>query len=230
MRNWLHVRSELPRLDRPPGFDDDVEFSEALVEHFLELFTEPGDVVLDPFVGFGTTLRVAERMGRRAVGIEMLPGRADYVRGHVADPTSVITGDARALRSLGIGAIDFSITSPPYMTKADHPENPLNAYRSLDGDYDRYLEDLRDVYVQIAELLRPDRVAVVNVANIRYGGPDITPLAWDVGRVLSDVLHFDGEVVVCHDVDLPHLTNDYCLVFRKLPEEADDQRPRDADA
>ena len=215
MRNWLHVRSELPRLDRPPGFDDDVEFSEALVEHFLDLFTEPGDLVLDPFVGFGTTIRVAERMGRRAIGIEMLPGRADYVRGHVADPTSVITGDARALRSLGIGAVDFSITSPPYMTKDNHPENPLNAYRSLDGDYDRYLDDLRDVYVQIAEILKSDRVAVVNVANIRYGGPDITPLAWDVGRVLSDVLHFEGEVVVCHDVDLPHLTNDYCLVFRK---------------
>ncbi|MEX1007580.1 MAG: DNA methyltransferase [Acidimicrobiia bacterium] len=215
MRNWFHVRSELPRPDRPAGYDDDVEYSEALVEHFVDLFTEPGDVVLDPFMGFGTTLMVAERMGRRAIGIEMLPERAEYVRGRVADPASVITGDARELRSLGIGAIDFSMTSPPYMTKDNHPENPLNAYESLDGDYDRYLVDLRDVYVQVAELLKPDRVAVVNVANIRYGGPEITPLAWDVGRALSDVLHFEGEVVVCYDIEPPELTNDYCLVFRK---------------
>jgi hypothetical protein len=101
------------------------------------------------------------------------------------------------------------------MTKDNHPENPLNAYRSLDGDYERYLADLRDVYVQLAELLKPDGVAVVNVANIRFGGPDVTPLAWDVGRVLSEVLHFEGEVVVCHDIEPAELTNDYCLVFRR---------------
>ncbi len=130
-------------------------------------------------------------------------------------PASVITGDARDLRALGIGPVDFSMTSPPYMTKDNHPENPLNAYRSLDGDYERYLADLRDVYVQLAELLKPGGVAVVNVANIRVGGPDITPLAWDVGRVLSEVLHFEGEVVVCHDVEPAELTNDYCLVFRR---------------
>jgi DNA modification methylase len=215
MRSWLRVRSELPRRDRPAGYDDDVEFTEELVEHFLALFTEPGDLVLDPFVGFGTTLRVAERMGRRGIGIELRPDRADYVREHVGEPESVITGDARELGSVGIGTIDFSITSPPYMTRHNHPENPLNAYRSLDGDYDRYLVELRDVYVQIAELLKPNGVAVVNVANIRFGGPEVTPLAWDVGRVLSDVLRFEGEVVVCHDIDPPHVTGDYCLVFRK---------------
>ena len=217
MRGWLHVPSVLPRPDRPPGYDEDVEFSEALVEHFVREFSQPGDVVLDPFVGFGTTLVVAERLGRKGVGIEMRPDRADLCRTRVSDGASVITGDARELRTLGIGPIDFSMTSPPYMTKDNHPENPLNAYRSLDGDYERYLADLRDVYVQVAELLKPEGVAVVNVANIRVGGPDITPLAWDVGRVLSDVLHFEGEVVVCHDIEPAELTNDYCLVFRRQP-------------
>lgn len=215
MRGWLHIPSVLPRPDRPPGYDHDVEFSEALVEHFVAEFSQPGDVVFDPFVGFGTTLVVAERMGRKGVGIEMRPERADLCRTRVADGASVITGDARELRTLGIGPVDFSMTSPPYMTKDNHPENPLNAYRSLDGDYERYLADLRDVYVQVAELLKPDGVAVVNVATIRFGGPDITPLAWDVGRVLSEVLHFEGEVVVCHDIEPAELTNDYCLVFRQ---------------
>jgi DNA modification methylase len=214
MRGWLYVRSELPRSDRPEGYDHDVEYTQQIVEHFLREFTQPGDVVLDPFLGFGTTLVVAERMGRRGIGIEMLPERAEYCRTRVADPASVVTGDARTLRSLGIGPIDFSMTSPPYMTRDNHPENALNAYQSDDGDYERYLEDLRDVYVQVAELLKPGGVAVVNVANIRYGGPDITPLAWDVGRVLSEVLHLEGEVVLCHEVEPPELTNDYCLVFR----------------
>ena len=85
MRGWLHIPSVLPRPDRPPGYDDDVEFSEALVEHFVTEFTRPGDVVFDPFVGFGTTLVVAERMGRKGVGIEMRPERAELCRSRVAD-------------------------------------------------------------------------------------------------------------------------------------------------
>jgi hypothetical protein len=137
------------------------------------------------------------------------------VRERLGTDVTILTGDARRLRELDIGPVDFSMTSPPYMTRDNHPEDALDGYRSHGGDYEQYLEDLRDVYVQLAELLRPGAFAVVNVANIRFGGPDITPLAWDVGRTLSDVLHFEGEIVICHEVEPPELTNDYCLVFRK---------------
>ncbi len=47
-------------------------FPEALPEWFIKLFTEKGDVVLDPFLGSGTTMRVAKQMGRNSVGIEVL--------------------------------------------------------------------------------------------------------------------------------------------------------------
>jgi adenine-specific DNA-methyltransferase len=43
---------------------------ERLLERVLSLSTEPGDWVLDPFLGSGTTAAVAEKMGRRWVGIE----------------------------------------------------------------------------------------------------------------------------------------------------------------
>ena len=47
-------------------------FPEALPEWFIKLFTKPGDRVLDPFLGSGTTSRVAKRMGRNSTGIEIL--------------------------------------------------------------------------------------------------------------------------------------------------------------
>jgi adenine-specific DNA-methyltransferase len=43
---------------------------ERLIARILELSTDPGDWVLDPFLGSGTTAAVAHKMGRRWVGIE----------------------------------------------------------------------------------------------------------------------------------------------------------------
>ena len=55
-------------------------FPEALPEWFIKLFTQPGDWVLDPFMGSGTTLRVARRLGRHAIGIDVVPEYCERVR------------------------------------------------------------------------------------------------------------------------------------------------------
>jgi site-specific DNA-methyltransferase (adenine-specific) len=50
-------------------------FPEQLVTRCILATTKPGDLVLDPYAGSGTTLRVAKTLGRRAIGIEQ---REDY--------------------------------------------------------------------------------------------------------------------------------------------------------
>ncbi len=44
-----------------------------VVRQWIELYTEPGDLVVDPFAGYGTTVAEAERLGRRAMGYEIDP-------------------------------------------------------------------------------------------------------------------------------------------------------------
>ena len=46
-------------------------FPEWLPEFFIKLFSNPGDVILDPFLGSGTTYRIAEKLERIPVGIEI---------------------------------------------------------------------------------------------------------------------------------------------------------------
>ncbi len=57
-------------------------FPEALPEWFIKLFTKENDWVLDPFMGSGTVLRVAHRMNRNSLGIEIQP---DYYRQFMRD-------------------------------------------------------------------------------------------------------------------------------------------------
>lgn len=43
----------------------------GMVRQWMQRFTDPGDVVLDPFAGSGTTLRAAVDEGRKAIGVEL---------------------------------------------------------------------------------------------------------------------------------------------------------------
>ena len=214
MDRVLHLPADVPRSDRPAGFDDDICFSPRLVELVLAEFTREGDAVFDPFTGFGTTLVVSERMGRHPLGLELLEERVAFVRRKLAHPESLVVGDARRLAEYDLPELDFSLTSPPYMNKVDHPENPLNGYRTLDGDYDRYLLELGQVYRQLADRLKPGAHAVINAANIRTGNT-VTTLAWDVAAAVSEYLTFTGEIVIEWAEHPEWLTGDYLLVFQR---------------
>jgi len=72
--NVLHLATECNNKNHSAAFP------EELPEWFIKLFTQENDVVLDPFMGSGTTLTVANRMKRNSIGIEIVPEYYEMVK------------------------------------------------------------------------------------------------------------------------------------------------------
>ena len=201
--------------ERPEGTSDDIHFTEALAASVIGHASQPGELVLDPFAGYGTTLAVAERMGRRAIGIELVPEHLEIARRRTGGAARLILGDARELSRLVDEPIDLVLTSPPYMPAADHPENPLTGYATDDGDYAVYLRELGTIFGQVATMLRPGGQVVVNVANVIATDGTVTPLASDLAGVIDEHVPLLGVTTLQWDEPPAGLDGDYLLWFAR---------------
>ncbi len=70
---------------------------EALLERIIESSSRPGDIVLDPFCGCGTTIAVAERLGRRWIGIDVTVLATTLIKTRLRDAF----GDAARFHTVG---------------------------------------------------------------------------------------------------------------------------------
>jgi hypothetical protein len=98
----------------------------AIARHLIATYTQPGDIVLDPMAGIGTTMVEAMHLGRQGIGVEYEPRwtamAADNIRlaqtQGATGTGEIVRGDARRLPALipkGLyGRVALVITSPPY--------------------------------------------------------------------------------------------------------------------
>ena len=192
---------------------EDVRASDNMLEFFIEKFSEKGQIVFDPFAGYGTTLLVAEELGRVAYGIEYSKPKADYVRGLLAHPERLIHDDSRNLLDYDLPNFDLCLTSPPYTNENDS-ENPFVDYREKGFDYPAYLKEMGNIFSQVAQKLNPSSHVVIEAANLKKQG-HVTTLAWDIAREVSKILHFEGETMIAWDRYGYGYNHSYCLVFSK---------------
>ncbi len=113
------AKREVISLDLGDVFD--TPKPERLIQRILQIATNPGDLVLDSFLGSGTTAAVAQKMGRRYIGIEM----GDHAVTHCGPRLQkVIDGEqggiSEAVNWQGGGGFRFYRLGPPVFDEEGH--------------------------------------------------------------------------------------------------------------
>jgi|SRR5947209_10584094 len=204
MKSWFAIDGRLPRIDF--SGDSSYRYAEVLVERMLKLYSRPNDWVLDPFCGFGTTLRVCSRMNRLAVGFEVEKAVYDYASRTVPIPSRLHHDSAANISSYAYPKFNLLLTSPPFRS--------FNSRDVLDGDC--YYEELLTIFKALLPALSDGAYVIVESVNLISSSQSI-PRAFRSALALGSILTFEREYVCCNrsntDV-VPGYQHSYLLVFR----------------
>jgi DNA modification methylase len=155
----------------------------------------------------------------------------------------IINKDARLISSVDFPTLDYMITSPPYWdmlnmkgaeNQAKRIEKGLKTNYSDEPDdignianYYDFLYTLRDVYFNVAGLMKPNSYMTIVVKNIKKQGTNY-PFAWDLANILQEKLILLPEVFWCQDdisiapygygnTFVSNTFHQYCLNFQIPP-------------
>jgi SOS regulatory protein LexA len=169
-------------------------FPIALPKKCIELFTHKGELVLDPFVGIGTTLVAARDLERNAVGIDLGKKYVAYTNGLLSQPSLFPTTKQVAIcddainipKYLEGNSIALSVTSPPYANMLNRPRknksirgdlrnnqhfNKVQQYSNNPRDLGTmepltYADAIGEIYRRLLPLHKPGAHCVINVTDL----------------------------------------------------------------
>jgi len=217
-------------------------FPPTMIKEFIEFFTKPGDKVLDPFVGTGSTLVACNECGREGVGIELYEKYAHTAMKRTKFP--VLIGDIREIIKTELsrfGKFSLCITSPPYwriLKKFKDYNQQERSRKGLDLNYgedakdfgmietkERFLAELGNLFFSINNYLKDGGHLIVFIQNIRDKGETI-PIAYELTVQLRKRYKFLGERIWLQNQKtlrpygypyafVPNVHHHYALIFQK---------------
>jgi len=166
----------------------------ALPAKWIDVLTHKGDLILDPFVGIGTTLIAAQDLQRNAVGFDLNKEYIDYAKKRLGqqrleDSTKqiLINDDALNIPDYLEGEIvSLVITSPPYAnmlnksrlnksmrsdTRNNEHFKKVQQYSNNPRDlgtmnHEDYARALTEIYTGILPIMKPKAHCVINVNDV----------------------------------------------------------------
>jgi len=131
-------------------------FPISMAKKIIELFSHRGELVLDPFVGSGTTLVAASDLERNSIGFDLKPEYIDLCTNRIAQVKTnestkhvSVNDDARNISNyIEPDTIKLVFTSPPYANLLNRPrQNKSRRVRNNEqlGKIEQYSQDERDL-------------------------------------------------------------------------------------
>lgn len=175
-------------------------FPIALARRVIEQFTHQGELVVDPFVGSGTTLLAAQDADRNAVGFDLSHAYVQLSRDRISQPSLIqaasqhaIQDDARNIpRYLAEESVSLLVTSPPYAnllnrkrknkSRRDRDNGQLGKIEQYSQDprdlgtmnLETYTENIGVIFESLLPLLRKKAHCVINVPDMWWENERIT--------------------------------------------------------
>lgn len=116
-----------------------------LIWNLLWRYTEPGDLVVDPMCGSGTTIDVCEEEGRRVIGYDVAPTRRD-----------IIQNDARAI-PLPSDHVDMVFVDSPYGDNIRYNESP-DCIGKISSEKEEFYDELEKVISECHRILKDGKI------------------------------------------------------------------------
>ena len=156
-------------------------WSPYVPKNLILKYSNPGDLILDNFVGSGTTLIEAKILGRNAIGIDVNTNAINITKerlmfdSHYDVYSKLFLGDARNMSMLENDSIDFICTHPPYANIIKYSNN-LSTDLSL-LEYEDFLHQMNSVSKEMYRVLKKGKYCSFMIGDIRKHG-NIIPLGF----------------------------------------------------
>ncbi len=168
----------------PESFEHPAKMDVVLCRKVLKEYTKPGDMVLDPMTGIGTTLVEAALMGRDAIGVELESRFVKATKRNIGllkkrrtlkrkGKAVVIKGDSRKLSKILREKADVAVFSPPFADKTIQKKFKSESELDRFVDGQRYLLDHGRSKEAIKRFIKKSWRGYSenkkNIGNLKYG-------------------------------------------------------------
>jgi len=196
-------------------------FPIALIARLIKIFTHKGDMVLDPFVGCGSTVIAAAFEGRKGIGLDLSKEYYEIAKNRICNlglkkleedyiEPEIYNDDARnLLKHVGENSVNLCITSPPYWDILNRPrtadKKQIRKYSDSDkdlgniSDYEKFLKELKEIFDLVYKSLKNGGFCVVVVMDIRKKNKfypfhsDLANKMVEIGFSFEDIIIWDRQ-------------------------------------
>jgi len=174
-------------------------WSPYIPRNLLLRYSQEGDLILDQFVGGGTTLVEAKLLNRNIIGVDINPTALNRCKEKIdfewenAGNVDIKKGDARNLNFIPSETIDFICTHPPYANIIQYSEDITEDLSHL--KVPEFIKEMKSVAIESFRVLKSNKFCAILIGDTRNKG-HVIPLGYEVMKVFESIGFKLKEIII----------------------------------